>query len=471
MQMFPASFKDLIPEDDPVLFISETIDGLDLTVFYNRYRAEGHPAYHPLMMIKLLIYAYFRGVRSSRKIADLVANDIRFMYLAARQKPDFRTISDFRKRHLPEFLQLFVQIVQMCQGLGLVGMRHWAVDGTKIEANAGWKHGYTHEGLNDQSRIIERKIAAILDEAEEIDRREDEEFGADRRGDELPEELRDARRRKEKIDEAIKHIAKQETKHTNLTDPDARVMQHYGGKRDWSYNAQVAVDDQHQIIVSSDVSSDITDHHQLIPMYEQAVENTGQRPQELSADSGYHTRIGYQYLEENEIDAYLPDQNQEADRARSGDPFASDQFKYDDSGDYFTCPRGQRLVFVHAKQARGVMTWDYRCQHCPSCPDQNRCVKRGKHRYIVRSQTDAYQRAMRAKLDSPEGRKKYQRRMSTVEPTIGQLKRNFGFTYFLLRSLPGVRGEFHLLTAAFNLKKIWLHGLKGASTGLVGATM
>jgi transposase len=453
--LFPPALKDLIVPDDPVYVIGETIDRLDLSTFYDRYSNEGNPAYHPRMVVKLLVYAYARGVRSSRQIAQLVHHDIRFMYLAAMQQPDFRTLADFRKRHLPEFKGIFTQVVSICQQLQLIQQLHWAIDGSKLEANAGSKHGFTRLELEKQAKELEEEINHLLADAERIDQEEDAQFGSDRRGDELPPELRQARQRQEKIAEAMRQVTTTKNQKLNTTDPEARIMRHQDQKYDWSYNAQIAVDDHKQIIVAAEVTTEPVDYHQLVPLYEQAMENTGQAPAILTADSGYHTGANYTYVKSHDIDAYIPDKNQESDRRKAENAFATDHFIYHPDEDVFVCPQNHPLVFKRQYPERGVQLREYSCRDCPKCPDQKRCVStRGHRRTMVVSSAETIKQTMRRKLDSPEGRRKYLRRQATVEPVWGYLKRQLGFSHFLLRGLDAVRAEFYLMTTAVNLLKM-----------------
>lgn len=454
--MFPPTLGDFLSPEDPLHVFSEVVDCWDLSAFYAHYSAEGSPAYHPRMMAKLLVYAYSLGIRSSRRLAALTRFDVRFMYLTAMQQPDFRTISDFRHRHLVEFQQLLQQVVRLCQELGLVALDHFALDGTKMEANAGWKASRTPAHLEKENRELEERIATLMQEIEAVDQQEDAQFGPDRQGEELPSELIQAQARKLKIEAALEKLRQTGDSKGNTTDPEARVMQHYGGKRDWSYNGQIVVDSQDQIIVAAAVVADCTDQHQLAPMYERAVANVGQAPQEISADSGYCTRASQLYLQENGIQAYMPDQNLEADKAKPDHPFGRDEFNYSEKDDSFTCPRNKKLVLVSTRREGGVKTWEYRCRDCPQCPDQKRCTPKNQHRTLMVSQTDEFRDAMRAKLDSPEGRRQYLKRQATVEPVIGQMKRLRGFTHFLLRGLEKVNGEFQLMALAHNLRKISL---------------
>jgi transposase len=452
--MFPPVLSDLIAPDDPLHVFSETIDRLDLSAFYSRYSKEGSPAYNPCMMVKVLAYAYSLGLRSSRRIASRVRYDVRFMYLAGLQQPDFRTLSDFRLRHLPEFTQLLKQIVKLCQELGLVALDHVAIDGTKMEANAAWTASRTPDRLEQESEELQARIEALLAEAKTVDQQEDNLFGSDRQGGELSGELAQAQSRKHKIDAALKKLQERHDRKINLTDPDARVMQHYGGKQDWSYNAQISVDNQDQVIVAAQVVTDGTDHHQLEPLYQQTVANTGQAPAEISADSGYATGASQLFLEQNGIEAFMPDQYLETDKVKTDSPYSRDKFDYDKNEDAFTCPAGKILKMLQVRREQGVETKTYRCHQCPDCPHQSPCVLHGQHRTLKVRQTEKFRDAMRAKLDSPEGRRKYRKRQATVEPVFGHLKNILGFRQFLLRGLDKVQGEFCLMASVHNLRKI-----------------
>jgi transposase len=338
----------------------------------------------------------------------------------------------------------------------LVALEHVAIDGTKIDAQAAGSSGRTREQLQAESSALQDHIRQLLAEAEAIDQQEDAQFGSDRAGAELPPELVSAQSRKQKLDAALQILQERGDQKINLSDPDARVMRHYGGKKDWSYNAQIAVDSRNQVIVAAQVTTETTDQHQLAPMYQQTLANTGQKPAEISADSGYATNASLLFLQENDVNAYMPDPFFESTPTQAENPFSRDHFSYDASSDIFLCPRGQILKLLRVCRKQGVATRIYRCAACPSCPQQQLCLRRGRYRTLKVSQTEKFRDAMRAKLKSPAGWQTYLKRLATVEPVIGHLKCLLRFRDFLLQGLDKVRGEFQLIVSVHNLRKICL---------------
>ena len=296
--LLPLDIRELIDKNSIVYLIDRIVESLDLSRIYDKYSNDegGSSAYHPSMLIKILFYAYVEGIRSSRKIAHRVGCDIFFMYLAGFQKPDFRTISDFRKNNIEELKYLFTQIAAICYKYGLVNLGHVAIDGTKICASAGRRSTYGKEKIDEMIKGIEAVIERLLEDGKEVDEEEDRIFGSNKTGYEIPDELKDKEAIKEKLKQIKKIMQEKKLKQVNLTDSDSRFMKEADGSKDLSYNVQVAVDAENQIIVGNDVTSEPTDQHQFIPMYEQVVENLGDKPKEVSADCGYDSNENYVYI-------------------------------------------------------------------------------------------------------------------------------------------------------------------------------
>jgi len=270
--LMPTSMRDWLPTDHLAYFISDVVEQLDLSVIMQRYRGEerGYPPYHPVMMVKVLLYAYCVGVPSSRKIAKRLEEDIAFRVLAANNTPDFRTISDFRKDHLKALSGLLLQVLKLCQKAGLVKLGHISLDGTKIKANASKHKAMSYKRMKEEEARLEAEIKGMLQKAEVVDEEEDRRYGKDKRGDELPRELafRESRLRKiREAREALEAEARQEAEQAkkegrqsaavlsdkaqrNFTDPESHIMPAPGGKHfEQAYNAQAAVDSAHQVIV------------------------------------------------------------------------------------------------------------------------------------------------------------------------------------------------------------------------------
>ena len=451
--LFPANLLDFIKDDDLCMVVDDVVNNLDLSCLYVNIASEGNMAYHPNMMLKVLFYAYTSGIFSSRKIAKALGKNIAFIYLAAWQRPDFRTINNFRKNNLKQIEDLFVQIVHLCQQLKMVKLGHISIDGSKFKANAADRKTY------DRQRI-EREMKRILDKADKQDQHEDALYGRDKTGDELPEHIRDRDQRIEKLKQIQQQLDKGGKKKLNATDADAVFMKTTAGIKT-SYNAQASVDEDVQVIVAADVTNEPNDKEQLVPMIEQTEQNTDACIDTLSADCGYSTANNLQKLESSNIDAYIPDDTyQSRSRGKQVSPFDKDNFIYDHSTDVFTCPEGKVVKFWHTRRYENGDYRVYRCLECTGCPHFGQCTKSKKGRSIWRRVVDENIKAMRSKLDSESGKAIYAKRKHIVEPVFGHIKAVIGFTGFHLRGLEKVKAEFKIVAIAHNLKKISKYAYK-----------
>jgi transposase len=444
---------DFIKKDDLCMVVDDVVNSLDLSCLYVKVSPEGNTAYHPKMMLKVLFYAYASGIFSSRNIAKALGENVTFIYLAAWQRPDFRTINNFRKNNLQQIKDLFVQIVQLCQQLKMVKLGHISIDGSKFKANAADRKTY------DQKRI-EREMKRILDQADKQDQLEDDLYGSDKTGDELPKDIRDRKQRIEKLKQIQQQLDKDGKKKLNATDTDAAFMKTTGGVKT-SYNAQAAVDEDVQVIVAADVTNQASDVEQLLPMIEQTQQNTDASIDKLSADSGYSTADNLDKLESYDIDAYIPDDiYQGRRRGKKIAPFDKDNFIYDPSADVFTCPAGKLLQFWYIKREPKADYRIYRCKQCDSCQHFGQCTTSKRGRSVWRRIVDDKIKAMRSKLDSESGKAIYAKRRHIVEPVFGHIKSVLGFTGFSLRGLEKVKAEFKIVAIAHNLKKISKYAYK-----------
>lgn len=443
--LLPPSLDEWLPADHLARFIADLVDEhLDLSRIHAAYtEGRGAPPYDPRLMVRILLYGYTTGVRSSRKLEAACVEVVAFRWLAGGTAPDYRSIARFRKRHLSALGHLFVQALALCQAAGMVGLGRVALDGTKLRANASRRKAMSYARMSEKEKILAQEVSDLLAEAEAIDKAEDAQYGKNRRGDELPEELRRRETRLAKIREAkqaledeareraraaaqAKAAEKGEDEETtaervaaavenatprpkaqrNFTDPESKIMKTSDGAFHQCFNAQAVVDDEHQVIVATDVNDCAADVANLIPMTEQTVENTGHAPAQLIADAGYS-------CEEN--------LNQSAEvSAQTGIEFfiAPGRAKHDEPVP--VAPRGPIPRNATAKQR------------------------------------------MRRKLKTKRGRAVYARRKVIVEPVFGQMATLQNGKQLLLRGLEQARGEWLLLAACHNLRKLHGHiGLDG----------
>jgi transposase len=411
--LLPPSLCDWLPEDHLAYFVSDVVEQLDLSAIESVYEDEerGQPPYHPRMMTKILLYGYCVGVFSSRRIEKRLVEDIGFRVIAAGNEPDFRTISDFRKLHLPALQGLFDQVLQIALQAGTMKLGRVMLDGSKVKANASKHKAMSYGRMQEDEKRIKEEVKRLLAEAEATDAEEDARYGRDRRGDELPAELARRETRLQKIQEAkraLEERAREQAKSKgqpeektkpeakmqyNFTDPESRIMK-AGDGFEQAYNAQVAVEPDFQLIVGQLVTQDANDKQQLKPVVEAMREQSGQKPAEVVSDSGYCSEANLQYLEQKKIEGFVAtDRESYRDRSQPG-------------------PRGP-------------------------LPKEATRVDR-----------------MRRKLQTKVGAAIYSKRKTVVEPVFGQIKQVRGFRQFLLRGLEKVKGEWAMVCLTHNILKL-----------------
>jgi transposase len=431
--LLPPNLDEWLPEDHMARFVRDVVGELDLGEITRYYEREdrGFPPYHPRMMTQILFYAYVVGVPSSRRVERKLQEDVAFRFLAAGNQPDFRTIAEFRRRHLESLAKLFVQVLQLCQEAGLVKLGQVSLDSTKVKANASKHKAMSYERMVKSEVQLEKEIRDLLQHAQEVDETEDREYGKGKRGDELPEELSRRVSRLEKIREAkaaleakakaqaeekrearhqLEQTAREEGKglggyppkidespspkaQRNFTDPESSIMKGRDGFIQ-AYNCQTAVDGSSQTIIACDVSALSTDSSHVEPMVVEILENLGELPEVATLDAGYFSEANIEGLKSWGVDPYIA-----AGRQKHG--------------------------------------------------EESPPPARGR---IPKSAT-ARER-MQRKLRTLKGRRIYARRKAIVEPVFGQIKGR-GFRQFLLRGKQKVRGEWSLICATHNLRKLY----------------
>lgn len=444
--LLPISLEDFIAEDHISRILNDIIDAIDITTIESKYSEEGCPAYHPRLLIKILLYGYMINIRSSREIHKMTHTDTAVMYLAAMQHPDFRTICRFRSSHLDSIKDVFSQVVTVCKEMGMLGVGKISLDGTKIKANASVKQSKNADALD-------KEIDKILKESIEIDKAEDEMYG-DSTPYEMPKELVDKTKRLEKIQAAKKKLEEEKLEKINVTDNDAKIMKHKDGSLKPSYNGQIAVDDKEQVIVAADLVTDTNDLNQVDPMIQLIWATMGYRPTILLADAGYFSYDNIDLLNQIGTDSYIPDNFFKIEERGKSKYFPKSMFRFDKENDCYYCPAGITMPFKWIQKRDDEPNLNqYIGDHCSICVLRNACTK-AKKRIISRDLREHLMEDMRKKLRTEEGKELYQERMSTVEPVFGQMKQNRGFTEFLLRGEDKAKVEFIMMCIVHNIEKI-----------------
>ena len=417
--LLPPNPREWLPDGDLAYQIADLVDALDLAAFYAPYEGDGrrNSPYEPAMMVKILLYGYATGTFSSRRIASALQRDLAFRLLAAGSLPRHRTICEFRRRHLEDFGDLFVQVVAIAREMGLTRLGTLAVDASKLRASASRRKAMSYGRMLEQEQKLRAEIAALLERAEAADLAEDEQYGPDGSGEDVPEELKRRRSRLQAIERAKQRLEQKARERddergrspeddgpprrgprykrpygepdpkaqSNFTDPESCIMQTSSEGFQQAYNAQAAVDGSSRLIVAVDVSANPADYGRLEEMLDQVQENLGASPGKVLADSGYASERTLAELERRGVDAYLA-------LGREGKPGAS-------------------------------------------------------------ARTPARAR-MADKIAAAEGRKTYAARKHIAEPPFGWIKHVMGFRRFSVRGLRKVQGEWALVCLALNARRL-----------------
>lgn len=477
--LFPTTINEYLPQDHLAKLIFTVVSTLNLDNIINKFNIKGQNAFCPHILVSILFYGYSIGIKSSRKLSKACEERLDFMYLSAKLTPSYKTISEFRRENLNEISELFQEIILVGMKLGLIeiGNIKVSIDGTKIRANASGKLSKDGEGLKKLLDDVKQKADKLLNEAESIDKQEDSKYG-NKRGDELPKELKKLESRKQKIETAIEELNKEKEvlrksfidqrikegknekltkeqekkikgKKINITDHDAQYMKEREGCIKTNYNAQASVDEKNQFIVACDVTTECNDKKQLIPMIDLTEENIESKVNVCKADNGYHSGENLYQVSQKGLTALIDDSFK---KRVNNDNFIFDKvnFIYDSKSDSYICPQGNRLDFVSIKNGKKT----YKCSACKECSAKSDCAKKSNYRKIIRNEHEHLIEKNRAELLKDENKKEYQKRMHTVEPVFGNIKHNTGFRHFSLRGLIKVKGEFCLMCIGHNLKKI-----------------
>ena len=447
----PPSLHDWLPEKHLACFLAEVVDSLDLGAIYAAYDEKdgrGQAAYHPAMMVRVLLYGYGTGTCSSRQIEAKTYEDVAFRYWAADEHPDHSSWAEFRKRHLEALAGLFMQALQLCQKAGLVKLGHVAIDGTKMQGSASKHKAMSYGRRSEAEKKLQEEVEALLQRAAAVDAAEDEKYGKGQRGDELPAELARRETRLAKIQAAKAELeaeAKQKAEEgkaaaeakiaarreqeartgkkargpepqvpdpeqaapdpkaqRNFTDPESRIMPDSSHKGSFvqGYNAQIAVDGEAQIIVAAEVTQESNDKRQLVPMVEQVEQNLGAKPQAVSADNGYW----------------------------------------------------------NTKQVGDARVQDIALHVSPGKQKHGESSESPDHDPPGSAEEASLLEQMKQKLKTEAGRDLYRMRKAIVEPVFGQIKEWRGFRRFLLRGFQKVRAEWKLICLTHNLLKLFRSG-------------
>jgi len=462
--LFPPSLKELVNEKHPAHVINDLIDALDLTVLKKRYGAMGQPAYHPSLMLKVILYGYTAGIFSARKLARACEENLAFQYLSGLEKPAFKTFIDFRSRHREDLREVFIQTVKLAQKLGLTNLGQVALDGTKITANTSKHKAMSYGRMKEEEKRLQEEIESLLKRSEEIDKQEDRELGEDEDGYSLKDELARRESRLKKIREAKAALEEREgrehpgkpiedKKQISFADKEARCFTKKSDGTRYVYNGQTAVDMTSQIVVENHIEDSVSDAAAAKPVLENMKQEIGETPGKMVMDSGYANSETAKSCKAHGVEPVCSPAREQTGAAKEGNQEREkilDRLIYDAEQDTFRCCHGTifELDGWNEKHTRAT----YRSQGIAGCSCGHEQRKTGSILYVYESHL--VRRELERIYEHPENQAIYRKRKYTVEPVFGQIKFGMGFQRFLYRGRKKVGSEWNVVCAAFNLKKI-----------------
>ena len=497
----PLSMDSLIPNNHLVRVVNEMIERMNIEPLLKQYKGGGTSSYHPKMMLKVLVYAYTQKLFSSRQIARALQENINFIWIAAGNKPDFRTINNFRGSVLkPVINEVFTTVLEMLITQGYIRMEHYFLDGTKIEANANRYSFVWGKAIKKNKAKLEGKIRELLQQIDEAQTAEDKKYGEedidgqrkegpvdiaaieakvkelDAKLAKDPPEKKSQLRRLTKVNRTLKEYLDRLQKYTvqekklkgrnsySKTDEDATFMRmkedHMkNGQLKPGYNIQIGTEGQ--FIVGFSVHQNRSDTGCLIPNLEQLKQNLGRLPKQVIADAGYGSEENYEYLAKEGIPAYVKYNNfhREQKKAFKKAIFRVENLPYDREKDEYICPAGKRLRYRYDigrttdngyRSKRRI----YECEDCTGCDLRSQCTRsEGNRRIEVGFRLNELKQAAKERLMSDEGKKLRSQRAIEDETVFGRIKQDWSFRRFLLRGLEKVKTEWGLLSIAHNMAK------------------
>jgi transposase len=447
--LFPRSLEEWVGPEHPARFVREFVDALDvealgLSEAQQRKHEDttGRPHYGVTLLLKVWLYGYMNRIRSSRALERACRDTLPFVWLAGTHVPDHNTLWRFWKRYRETVRQVFLQSVQVAMQEQLVGMVLHAVDGTKIRSASSKRSAWHAADLKKLQAQVEQQIREL---EEQIAAAGEESDGAD---DALPQILQNRQELRSRIQKALKGLEEAGLERMHPLDPESRMMVNHG-RTEFAYNAQAVVDEKSGVIVAADVTTDENDENQLEPMLEQVQQNTGTFAATTVADSGYHTepslgaaaRLGADVLVAMPV------------KMRQAGPYHKMRFTYDPESDSVVCPEGQRLprTGTTKNKAKAHPLKTYRCRVGKSCPVASLCTGDRKGRLI---EISPYHQEVVRNRKHPDARALLKKRHRIAERPFAEIKETLGMRRWLVRGLEAVQGQWHMMCAAMNLRRM-----------------
>lgn len=445
--LLPPSVEEYVGENDPVRVYDALIDCLsmtDLGIEMSRGQV-GNPEYNPKTMLKLLVFGYSYGIKSSRKLERECHHNLSFIWLTGGLRPDHKTIAEFRRKNINALKKVLKQCVKLCVKLDLIDGNALFVDGTKIRANASRYKNHTRDYYEKQLVEIEKRIAKLLEDCEAVDQSESGQKSYVRMNDDLAK----AGNTKKKVEEALKSFEGSNRKTINITDPDCALMKSIQGSHA-SYNVQGVVDDKKGLIVHAEAVGEI-DIHQFANQIKQANAEVGNKCEMACADAGYSNSVELEKVEADNVKVVVPSRRQ-ALHGEEGQ-FSKSHFQYDKETDRYTCPEGHKLRYEATHKKTGRRHYKMAdTKNCQRCQHFGKCTNSKNGRKIMRlPNEDAKQRF---EILYEQNIEWYEKRKTRCEHPFGHIKRNLKTDAFHLRGKDGVQAETSVLATCFNVSRM-----------------
>lgn len=448
-QFLPPSIEQYVPDSAPVRVYDALIDAMDMTelgISMDRNR-EGNPRYSPKAMLKLLIYGYSYGVRSSRKLERETHYNLSFIWLMGGLKPDHKTIAEFRRKNKEAITKVLKQTVRICLKMDLVEGNCLFVDSTKIRGAAAIGETKSRKRWKEQLKEIDKRIEDLLDSCEVIDK---EESGSLVK---VKKEIKSQEKLKKKVERLLKKMDEKNLQQINGTDPESILFKGRQGSHA-GYSAQVTVDEKHGLIVNADTVRDSVDYHQFSQQIQQAEETMGKECKTAVADAGYSNVNAVKDIVVQGKEVIIPNQKQALHNPVDS-PFGKDKFRYDPENNWYICPENRILKYSHYSTTKEHYIYRIeKTKYCLECPYYKECTNGRRGRSVIRLKEEELKEKLEKAYSSEEGQAIYRKRKQKVELTFGHIKRNLNCGAFLVRGIVGVRAELTLMANCFNIARM-----------------
>lgn len=471
--IFPSVIEDYVPTNAPVRVYDAFVDALDfkeLGISLQPNPKGGADEYYPKDILKLLIYGFSYGIRSSRKLERACSDNLSFIWLMGGLKPDYRTIARFRVTHKDAIKKVLKQCVHMCMKLDLIEGNVLFIDGSKFRADASINNTWTKERCEQNIKKIEERIDQLMDDLSKADAEEQQEESLMK----IKEHIHDKTKLIDKIKGVLSDLQTQAKKSINSTDPDSVNTKGRQGTHA-SYNVQSTVDAKHGLIVQAHAVSQSNDFNQLSEQVQTAAEVLGKKPNHVCADAGYADVDDIKKINPD-INVIVPSnhQAQETNGRSPIKPFDKTHFVYQQQDDEYICPKGKRLKFagVDEPNKKRYQAKGSECQACPyfGDPDLGQCTQSLNGRRITRLVDEEFKERLEANYKRPENQAIYKLRKEKVEHPFGHIKRNLGAGQFMLRGTSKVNAEVSLWGTCFNIARmITIFGIPALLGKLTGS--